>query len=207
MYYAKAYGVEANWLMSGQLPSGLAEQAEAKLDVLLSLHNEPENRASPQFRGLQRAVPVPRKPVRSGAHEAVRASPSGVLIPEYTPLALYKRMANLKRGSSANGEWSFPSGYLSEALGCDAATAVLLSIAKNVYEPSGLMLARAGSRLVLDTGNVSPSPNSYYTVIQADGEISILKGSRDGRELVQLGSGEKVAGTICAILDAVRLPR
>lgn len=207
VYYAKAYGVEVAWLISGRLPSGLGEQAEANLGVLLSLHNEPEHRASPQFRGLQRTVPVPWKPVRAGAHAALKASASGVLIPEYTPLALYRRLASLKRGSSASAKWSIPSDYLSDSLGCHAATAVLLSIAKNVYEPSGILLARTGSRLVLDTGTVSPSPNSYYAVLRASGEISILKGSEDGQELVQIRAGEILAGTICGLLNAVRLPR
>ena len=206
MYYAKAFGVDVDWLISGRLPSGLGEQAEAKLDLLLNLHNEPEHYASPQFRQLQRVVPVPRTPVRNVANAPRKASLCGAIIPEYTPLALYKRMANFKRGSSANREWSFPSGYLSEEFGCDAATTVLLPIAKNVYEPSGALLARAGNRLVLDTGNLSPSANSYYAVVQASGEIVILKGSKDGRELVQLRVGEKVAGKICGLLDAVRLP-
>ena len=45
-----------------------------------------------------------RKPVKDGAHGPLKCAPSGALIPEYTPLAVYKRLANLKLGSSATGE-------------------------------------------------------------------------------------------------------
>lgn len=206
IYYAKAYGVDVKWLLSGRLPSGFGEQTEARLGVLLSLHDEPENRALPHFRGLQREVPVPRKPMRKGAQAPRKAIPHGDLVPEYTPLALYRRLANLKKGSNASGEWSFPSGYLSEILGCDATTAAVLSITKTVHEGSGPMVARAGSRLVLDTGTVSPLPNSYCAVVRADGDLLILRRSKEGRELEQLGPDEKVAGTICGFLDAIRSP-
>lgn len=204
IYYSKAYGVEVDWLLSGKLPSGLSNQAQAALGALISVHDEPESRALPYFRGLQREVPVPRKTISKEPSKADKSAPPGDRVPEYTPLALFRRLANVKQGSSASGEWSFPRGYLSEILGCEPKTAAVLSVPKTVHERSGPMLARAGSRLVLDTGSVNPLPHTYYVVVRARGDLLILKRSKEGPELNQLGPDERVAGTICGFLDAVR---
>jgi DNA-binding XRE family transcriptional regulator len=49
----RAFGVEADWLLTGRLPSGLPAEAEGSLKALLAMHRKPDGRAVSEFRNTR----------------------------------------------------------------------------------------------------------------------------------------------------------
>ncbi|MBR0684411.1 helix-turn-helix transcriptional regulator [Bradyrhizobium manausense] len=201
IHYGQVFGVDPEWLLSGRMPSGLPAAAEAALGTLVSLHDEPESRALPHFRGLQRAVAAPPLGAKSRPEASSKHVLRGDRVAEYTSLALYRKLSGVKQGSSASGEWSFPEDYLLEVLGCQPATAAVLTVPPKWDDtPADRLPLRPGTRLVLDTGSVNPLPKVYYAVVRSGGGLRIVRHSAESHELARLEPDEKLAGAVCGVL-------
>jgi DNA-binding XRE family transcriptional regulator len=203
LHYGQVFGVDPEWLLSGRTPSGLPAAAEAALSTLVSLHDEPESRALPHFRGLQRELLVP--PLRgNNAGAPSKRALRGDRVSEYSTLALFRKLSGMKQGSSASGEWSFPEDYLTDVLGCHPDRAAILIVPTRWHDPPANRLAiNPGSRLVLDTGSINPLPKAYYAVVRSTGGLRIVRHSAQSDELARLGPDERLAGAVCGVVGGV----
>jgi hypothetical protein len=134
--YARALGVEAEWLISGRPPSGLPDGAEAELPALIAMHGESDARALAAFAHLVRSSPpdfrLPEEEEREGGRSAPEPTPSeGDVVREYSARALFLKLSS-KPGGLASATWTFPKDYLSQIYECSRDSAVLLVVPEGV---------------------------------------------------------------------------
>lgn len=195
--YAAALHCNADWLLTGALPSGLPAIVEGQIDALLALHSDREANVQSVFNALRTAAPdrPAPEPIRYPRSRGERSSESQDVVREYTSLALFEA---LKSGAdqlppfSSGREFSFPAGFLSEVLHCGPATAVIVAPSADGHP---------GGRALVDTAFRVPNPSEDYILVRADGQIVVAPGDDrripDGRQR----SEWTIVGKVCAVFE------
>jgi hypothetical protein len=167
--YSTIFGIHADWLLTGALPSGFDPNIERVLNRLIQLHHAPEGVARKQFPSPRRSPPASVPETPPAATEAKPRHEDGDLVPEFSPETLLRWLGDDHRpylsGAPAQRTWRFPAGFLSGSMSCDPAYAVVVVAAQNS------MGSRRGDRIVVDTSARSALPGGIYALIGGDGMI------------------------------------
>lgn len=193
-FYAKAFGCSARWLADGTLPSGLSASAEGNLKTLLDLHDQPESvvcEALLELRGRSRL----RRVEQPGLYPRPRrhsSSPGRGFIPYVSAVDLYRARRDGKPTRAIAGRsFGFPQSFLSDVMGCDGKTAVVLA-------PSPDKEGRS-ERLLLDCNFGVPNDADRYATIRANGVVEIVDGRLADERSKAGPDGWIVAGRVCAV--------
>lgn len=193
--YARAFGVQVDWLVSGTDPTGLPPSAEAVLPAILEAHRESEGRFFSAFAQLVRDRPPEFRPTgakdASGASSTRRPLADADTVREYSARALFLKLVGRPGALPATG-WGIPRDRLLEVYRCEPASAVLLVV------PEGTPEYAAGTRLLIDTATVVPGDRGSVAVVTEDGHLR-LAGQRSGTEILSgLSENHRIAGRIAA---------
>jgi hypothetical protein len=179
--YAEAFGIRADWLLKGGLPTGWPAAIEAKLPDLLALYDTPETLAQEQLRQgpdlprMLKPSPVSRRPVRlrrkldvlddplPGGLTAPPEPGNSASIGEYELDALRAMEARPSglRGWPPNRRFIFPRSYLRDVLGTDPDHTI---IAVATHDEPRLAL-RKGDRLIIDTASRPVSSSDLFVAV------------------------------------------
>ncbi|MDF0498252.1 helix-turn-helix domain-containing protein [Bradyrhizobium yuanmingense] len=192
--YAMAFGCSANWLMTGEGPSGLPAAADAQLESLLSLHSRLESHVADVFVGLRQALDAPRVELSSLDYPKPRTKRevSFETVPEISPIELFKAKTEGKTPPSLPGrEFGFPVGFLSTTFGCAPATGAIVTTGPDVKVRHYLLIDRAFTANRADR----------FLLVRKDGRTRVLRGDDD--QMPSHNSEWIVVGKICAVLGQI----
>lgn len=193
--YAAGFACSADWLLTGQRPSGLPPAAEADLDGLLSLHDLREARVRETFAKLRQGSEIP-PPAKSAPYPRPRGSKSDpplVMVPEVAAIELYRSTkANKAPHVGSIRQYAFPPDFLNEILNCSAETAVILPIGPE---------DGPGARILIDRSFGAPNTTDDYAVVWDDGLVRIVAGADVNAAVSGSGRHPVVVGKVCSVIE------
>jgi DNA-binding XRE family transcriptional regulator len=187
--YAEAFGIRADWLLKGGLPTGWPSAIEAKLPDLLALYDTPEALAQEQ---LPQGLDLPRSPKTSPvSHGLVKlrrkvnvpddTAPYGMTAPpepeNSASIGEYELGALRAMGARASGlrcwrpsrHFTFPRSYIKDVLGADPDHTIMVIATHD--EPR--LALRKGDRLIIDTASQAVSTGDLFVAV-AHGEPRLV---------------------------------
>lgn len=194
--YAAGFACSADWLLTGQRPSGLPAAAEADLDGLLALHDLRESRMKETFAALRQGseVPPPSKPAPYPRPRGSKREPQQDTVPEVTAIELYR--STRAKGApyiGSNRQYAFPPHFLDEIMNCSAETAVILAIGP---DPNG-----RSARILIDRNFGVPNAADSYAVVREDGLVDIVPGSAINERNLRWRKHSVIVGKVCSVFE------
>lgn len=170
--YAQAFGVRAEWIRTGVLPSGYPAQIERQLPSLIDTYGETDKIAMVNLSPLLPAVSPTAEvrkvipPIRSPAPKTLKAD----MVPEIAGRHLFR---GLTSGSLADVPqehmWSFPHQYVAEVLGGSLPATIIVAPG---LEAEGLNRA---DRIIVDTSVRTAVPGEVFVVVDRYGHFALIK--------------------------------
>jgi hypothetical protein len=123
--------VNAPWIRTGSLPSGYPAATENKLSSLLETHALTEKMAFAELEGFVTPIASDLSPVSRPSRAVSPKRHQFDAMPEISGKQIYRALTG--RGLDAVPQefaWSFPKGYLADALACHPAAAVVVALGK-----------------------------------------------------------------------------
>ncbi len=170
--YGEAFGVSAQWLTTGKLPSGYAPEIERQLPSIIDTYGESDKLAMASLGHLLPSInPTSRvrkivPPVRSAAQKKVKTD----LVPEISGRHLF---GHLESGSLADAPqehvWSFPHRYVAEVLGGHLPATIIVALGSEV---GGFDRA---DRIIVDTSARIAIAGETFVLVDRYGNFDLVK--------------------------------
>jgi len=169
--YGEAFGVSAQWLTTGRLPSGYAPGIERQLASIIDTYGESDKVAMaslghllPLINQTSQARKV-APPVRSATEKKVKTD----LVPEIAGRHLFRHLVS---GSPADAPqehvWSFPHRYVAEVLGGHLPATVIVTLTSEV---KGFDRA---DRIIVDTSARIPVAGETFILVDGYGNFDLV---------------------------------
>lgn len=156
--YARAFGVNDKWLLTGEGPSGYPQDIEAKLGALLALHEKSDRQARPQLpayspKRSQIEFPIRTQPKPNRSPRRLRVDMD--ILDEYDEGALLAACgaAKKERKFEATQQWGFPAGFTAEVFRANPVDCFIAALR-----------SAEGRRLIVDSADTRRSRHGVYAV-------------------------------------------
>jgi len=170
--YGEAFGISAQWLTTGKLPSGYAPEIERQLPSIIDTYGESDKVAMASLGHLLPSINLTSRvrkivpPVRSAAQKKVETD----LVPEISGRHLFRALVS---GSLADVPqehmWSFPHRYVAEILGGHLPGTVIVALGSEVrgFDPA--------DRIIVDTSARIPEAGETFVLVDRFGSFDLVK--------------------------------
>ncbi len=193
LLYAEAFRVSADWLTTGKLPSGYPWDIEQQLPSIIETYGELDKDAMEALSHLLPATSLPpeevRKvspPVRPKAEKDIKTD----MVPEISARHLFRGLVSGDLADVPHEHmWSFPHRYVTEVLGGNLPTTVIVALGSRVKE------LHRGDRIIVDMSARVAVAGGTFVLVNQHGNFDLIE-PKEGEGLVSVPpqSGWRIFG-------------